>query len=495
MSATRSSTRHSRGVLHRDLKPGNIIVGKYGETLVVDWGLAKPLGRVEPGWESGERTLVPSSASGSTDTLAGSALGTPAYMSPEQARGELDRLGPRSDVYSLGATLYCLLTGRPPFEGDDLGEVLRKVQRGDFPPPRQIDPSLDRALEAVCTKAMATNPEDRYPSCRALAEDLERWSADESVVAWREPWTRKLVRWLTRHRTAVTAAGAAMLMALVGLGAVSGVQARANGELKRANDALSAANERVVEANSELKDANLRERERFDLAMDAIKLFHGEISKDLLLKEPQFGKLRGKLLRGAADFYGRLEKLLKQRTDRESRAALGRAYEELGELTGDIGTTDEALEVVRKAIAIRRDLAREPDADDAIRLDLARDLIAQGFHLHITSDRKAARASYDEALAIARKLKPTDGMTEPVYLVEARAMARIGWLLHAEGDAEQSITWLRRRVRHRRESDCIPTRGPGRSRRPRIPPVRREHDPVAERPAVLPGTILRGPGR
>ena len=122
-------------MLHRDIKPGNIIVGKHGETLVVDWGLAKPLGRVEPGQASGERTLVPSSASGSAETLPGSALGTPAYMSPEQARGELDRLGPRSDVYSLGATLYCLLTGRPPFEGEDLGEVLRKVQRGDFPRP------------------------------------------------------------------------------------------------------------------------------------------------------------------------------------------------------------------------------------------------------------------------------------------------------------------------------------------------------------------------
>ena len=107
---------HSRGVLHRDIKPGNIIVGRHGETLVVDWGLAKATGKsAEP---AEERTLRPSSASGSAETLPGSALGTPAYMSPEQARGELDRLGPRSDVYSLGATLYCLLTGRPPLEGD-----------------------------------------------------------------------------------------------------------------------------------------------------------------------------------------------------------------------------------------------------------------------------------------------------------------------------------------------------------------------------------------
>ena len=120
---------HSRGVIHRDIKPANIIVGKHGETLVVDWGLAKAVGRADP--SVGEQTIAPSS-SGSSETLPGSALGTPAYMSPEQARGDLDRLGPRSDVYSLGATLYCLLTGKPPFEGDDVGEILRKVQRGDF---------------------------------------------------------------------------------------------------------------------------------------------------------------------------------------------------------------------------------------------------------------------------------------------------------------------------------------------------------------------------
>src|SRR5207247_1050895 len=115
--------------------------------LVIDWGLAKPIGRAERVADEGERTLVPSSASGSSETLPGSMLGTPAYMSPEQASGELEQLGPRSDVYSLGATLYCLLTGKPPFEGE-VGDVLRAVQRGEFTPPRGIDSSLDRSLEA-----------------------------------------------------------------------------------------------------------------------------------------------------------------------------------------------------------------------------------------------------------------------------------------------------------------------------------------------------------
>ncbi len=99
---------HSRGVLHRDIKPGNIIVGRHGETLVVNWGLAKPLGRSDSDAASDERTLIPSSASGLAEAVRGTAIGTPAYMSPEQAIGDHERLGPRSDVYSLGATLLSL---------------------------------------------------------------------------------------------------------------------------------------------------------------------------------------------------------------------------------------------------------------------------------------------------------------------------------------------------------------------------------------------------
>ena len=159
---------HSRGVLHRDLKPGNVVLGTHGETLVVDWGLAKLLGRVDPGSRVDERTLVPSSASGSSETLPGSALGTPGYMCPEQARGDLERLAPRSDVYSLGATLYCLLTGQPPFEGDDVEQVLAKVKWGEFTRPRQlirwIDPATGgRLLEGDGVHAGGPLPDGPCP--------------------------------------------------------------------------------------------------------------------------------------------------------------------------------------------------------------------------------------------------------------------------------------------------------------------------------------------
>jgi tetratricopeptide (TPR) repeat protein len=249
-----SATPTAAGYCTGTSSQANVIVGQYGETLVVDWGLAKVAGHADPGLR--ERTLVPSSASGSAETLPGSTLGIPAYMSPEQAEGRLDLLGPRSDVYSLGATLYCLLADRPPFAGD-AQEVIPRVQRGDFRPPRAIDPSLDRALEAVCLKAMARWPEDRYGSCRALAEDVERWLADEPVSAWREPWGRRARRWARRHRTTVAAAAVALVAGVIGLSAVAAVQSRSNSRLreskKETEDALARSEEsrRQAEAVSQ----------------------------------------------------------------------------------------------------------------------------------------------------------------------------------------------------------------------------------------------------
>ncbi len=208
---------HARGVLHRDLKPGNIMLGQYGETLVVDWGLAKLVSQKETATTVQERPMSLSSSSNSTETKAGSALGTPQFMSPEQAAGRLDLLGPFSDVYSLGATLYYLLTDKAPFEDSDVGTVLQKVGRGEFPMPRQANASVPAPLEAVCLKAMALKPEDRYASPRALADDIEHWLADEPVNAWKEPWTVRAMRWARRHRPLVATAAGLLLTAVTAL--------------------------------------------------------------------------------------------------------------------------------------------------------------------------------------------------------------------------------------------------------------------------------------
>ena len=158
---------HSRGVLHRDLKPGNVMLGPFGETLVVDWGLALPLERVPEGHESPRGAVKPTKAdSASLPREQGAAIGTPAYMPPEQAEGAIDRLGPRSDVYGLGAILYDLLTGKKPVEGttsrrSSIASATAKSSRRARSAPR-----FREALEAVCLKALALRPEDRYPTPR-----------------------------------------------------------------------------------------------------------------------------------------------------------------------------------------------------------------------------------------------------------------------------------------------------------------------------------------
>src|SRR4030095_579892 len=149
---------HSRGVVHRDLKPSNIMVGKYGETLVVDWGMAKVAGSDDiaaRGGLSSEPLLRPRSGSTSEPTAMGKALGTPANMSPEQAAGRVDLVGARSDVYSRGATLYEILTGRAPVQGETVDELLRRAERGEFPKPREAKSGVPGCLQSICLKAMA----------------------------------------------------------------------------------------------------------------------------------------------------------------------------------------------------------------------------------------------------------------------------------------------------------------------------------------------------
>jgi tetratricopeptide (TPR) repeat protein/tRNA A-37 threonylcarbamoyl transferase component Bud32 len=250
---------HSRGVLHRDLKPGNVMLGKYGETLVVDWGLAKVVGQSE-GASTEEGTLRPSSTDSAEPTRMGSAIGTPAFMSPEQAAGRLDLLGPASDVYSLGATLYALLTGRAPFEKGDAGAILQRVQRGEFPRPRQVKAGVPAALEAICLKAMALRPEQRYGTPLALVDDVEHWLADEPVSAYREPLPTRLGRWRRRHRGLVAGLTTAVLVALLlgGIGVFWLVEQAA--ELRRGVEAaLDQATERQQQARWDEAEAVLEQ--------------------------------------------------------------------------------------------------------------------------------------------------------------------------------------------------------------------------------------------
>jgi eukaryotic-like serine/threonine-protein kinase len=338
---------HSRGVLHRDIKPSNIIVGKHGETLVVDWGLAKAVDRPDFGSSLDERALGPSPTSSLAQTLPGSAMGTPAYMSPEQAAGQLDPLGPRSDVYSLGATLYCLLSGKPPFVGEDVGAILRQVQQGEFVSPRTLDPSIDRALDAICLKAMATPPEDRYGSCRELAGDIERWLADEPVSAHREPASARLLRWGRRHRTLVVGLAATMLAVVVAMAIGTVLIGRQRSEAlhqrDRAEDNLAVARQIVDEMYTQVA-GRLADRK----GMDADQ-------RDLLLK--------------AARFYEKFA--LPQSADPAVRLEAGRAGLRTGEILSKLGQTGPAEAAYLKALQLLDAVAAADLADGKSRRALA----------------------------------------------------------------------------------------------------------------------------
>ncbi len=217
---------HSRGVLHRDLKPENVALGNFGQVIVLDWGLAK---RTDDGdWQdSAPGTL----SGGSTveQTMVGQVLGTPHYMSPEQAAGRVECMDERTDVYGLGATLFAILTGYAPHEASQAGSM--RSARGaelyaaivDNPTPRCRDtvPDVPAPLDAICAKAMASAPAARYASASDLAEEIQLWMAGEPVSAYREPGARQLTRLLRKHRgLSVLAATvlAAVMIPLVFLG-------------------------------------------------------------------------------------------------------------------------------------------------------------------------------------------------------------------------------------------------------------------------------------
>lgn len=208
---------HRRGVLHRDLKPDNIMLGRHGEVYVVDWGMARIMGAPDEAPVSKSEALSEvlvdaKNLSGSSDEQTGMALGTPAYMSPEQAAGEVRTLTPASDVYSLGATLYYLLCGKSPFDShaEDMITILRRVRAGDFAPPQQVSADLPRELNAVCLRAMALQPADRYTSASAFAGELQSWLDDEPVTAAAPTRVEQVGRWFRKHRSLAVVLGGSL---------------------------------------------------------------------------------------------------------------------------------------------------------------------------------------------------------------------------------------------------------------------------------------------
>ncbi|GMV99420.1 MAG: hypothetical protein AMXMBFR84_05590 [Candidatus Hydrogenedentota bacterium] len=212
---------HSRSVIHRDIKPANVMVGEFGETVVLDWGLAKSLNHSDVHEAELARLFALAQSGGATpdtNTVYGNVLGTPNYMPPEQAKGIIDLVDARSDVYSLGAVLYELITGIPPYRGSSNLEVITLVIQSEPRPVSELVPNVPAELAAICRKAMCRDPADRYSTARELADDVQRFLTGSIVLAHDYRFAEHLFRHVRRHKTsyALAASALALILALGG---------------------------------------------------------------------------------------------------------------------------------------------------------------------------------------------------------------------------------------------------------------------------------------
>lgn len=263
------SYAHSRGVIHRDLKPDNIILGDFGEVLVLDWGLAKTR-RGDDSVASSSTTPSDPAAVGAGSgakanatlavdlTTIGSIVGTPAYMAPEQAAARAEQIDERTDVFGLGAVLFEILTGRPPRTGNDVRAMLGRAVDQPIMRTRQVSAEVPAALDAICAHALAIAPSERYAAAVDLAQDVQRHLADEPTSAYRESWAKRSARWRRKHRTAVAVLTAVSLVSLAMMIVGLFVRQRIENEnLRREAEAVAALYSRTAVdaalANNEIR--------------------------------------------------------------------------------------------------------------------------------------------------------------------------------------------------------------------------------------------------
>jgi serine/threonine protein kinase len=294
---------HSRGVLHRDIKPSNIMLGKYGETLVVDWGLAKVRGL--PGQDPHGLSNAPADQAGTVPVLSmtGAALGTPSFMPPEQASGDWEKVGPASDVYALGGTLYYLLTGQAPIKAENLRELLEKVIRGEVSAPGRLRPGIPKPLEAICLKAMALKPEERYRTPQDFAADLERFLADEATAAYEEPRWLRAKRWARKHPKFIAALTATIFAGLISAVSIAWI-------VNQKNEQLNQSLVREINLKTEAVEAQERAEQNQEVAENQSRLALNTLSAivyDLqggLEDIPGGGEIRRRLLLTALENLG-----------------------------------------------------------------------------------------------------------------------------------------------------------------------------------------------
>ena len=395
---------HQRGILHRDLKPANILLeGRLDgppdqwQALVADFGLAKRLQPAEPASGFFAANTVP-------PTQQGAIVGTPSYMAPEQARGSAP-VTTAADVYSLGAILYELLTGRPPFRtATGLGTLLEALERDPVPPSKHC-PEVGRDLETICLKCLQKEPGQRYASAAALADDLQRFLNGEPIHARPVGRGERFVRWCRRQPLLAALSAAVVLAVTVGVPLLVWQWQRAEKLLVQATGSRLEAETHAAEANRQRGRAEKHAAEAdegFREAHDAVKKFCIELSEHRLSSIPGMQPLRKELLEAGLKYL--LKFAARRDGDPKLRNELADTHFRIAFLTNILGPGKDALALYRQALALYRALQSDPGKQADPRLMIARTLANMGNLFEKLNRPDEVDRSIGEALAILEEL-------------------------------------------------------------------------------------------
>jgi serine/threonine-protein kinase len=400
---------HQQGVVHRDLTPANVLLTSDGSPKITDFGLAK---------------LVV--GGGELRTQTGELLGTPSYMAPEQAMSRHAAIGPATDIYALGAILYELLTGRPPFKAELPLETLRQVIADEPVAPSRLRPKLPKDLETICLKCLQKEPAQRYSDALALALDLRRFLDGRPILARPNGMVERSWRWCKRNRS--VARLLALVIALLAIIAVGSTVAAVR--LKRSRD----------EARRQHDIAELNFRDARQAVDDALT----RVAESTLLHAPGLQPLRKQLLEDALKYYqGFLRRLGEQPG---VQIELASALDRVAQITAEIGSKQQALDYRRKARGIYQALAADHPRERGLMRGLARSIAAVAQLRGEAGQRAEAVTDYQEALRIQHRLVQERPRDEDAWDDLAGSESGLGQVLNLLARPDESLRCFERAV-------------------------------------------------